>query len=265
VDWKDAGDVNTKFGWPKLTRELRVRTAMDRQRRRAQEAQLFAYEMVVPEGRDWYGTVDLSRIPQDARPAVVAQLQSLLSYGLRGLGKTKVSAQVQTDVSLTPVHTSYANPYDNLWVVTLQTPMLLCDPTLLNETSGNNELFAAYDAAWQDISGGVIELVRFFASQSLAGGYQALRFQPNQPYNPFLLTDHGSVFVLEAAHDHALAQAFVNEVLYHGLPLPTWAKTRYGEDWRTCPFLPEDGFGEVVVNLSCHTQQKPAQEVSHAI
>lgn len=42
-----------------------------------------------------------------------------------------------------------------------------------------------------------VELVRFYASQSLAGGYLAYRFQPNKPYRPFFLTDTGSVFLLK--------------------------------------------------------------------
>ena len=107
--------------------------------------------------------------------------------------------------------------------------------------------------------------MRFFASQSLAGGYQVLRFQANKPYNPFLLTDPGSVFVLRASGDIASAQASIAQWLHAGLSLPGWAQARYGNHWRTCPFLPEDGFGEVAVNLPCHVEKKPGEGLFHAI
>jgi len=49
-DWKDWTTVNTDFGWPKVRKELRVRTAIDANARRAKTGNLFAYETVVPDG-----------------------------------------------------------------------------------------------------------------------------------------------------------------------------------------------------------------------
>jgi hypothetical protein len=266
VDWKTSDDVSQAFGWAEPERELRVRTALNRERRRAEDGQLFAYDMVVPHGVLWHGHIDLHRVPQAARAAVVEQLRSILRYGLHGIGKTKATAEVRLDIPVEPRYASDTRPLeDNLWLVTLQTPVLLCDPARLNEASGFPELFDAYDEAWREISDNTLQLVRFFASQSLAGGYQVLRFQPNKPYNPFLLTDAGSVFVLRASGDRAAAQASVAQWLHAGLRLPKWAQARYGHHWRTCPFLPEDGFGEVSINLPCHVENKPGEGVWHAI
>jgi len=190
VDWKKSDDVWSHFGWAIPDRELRVRTAIDRNRRRARDEQPFAYDMVVPKGCVWYGKIDLSQVQVGpTRDAVARQLQALLNRGLRGIGKTKASADIHVPVKIAPAHLSDSDPIGALWVVTLQTPALLCDPATLPEASGERELFAAYDAAWRDLSGGALKLVRFFATQSLAGGYLAFRFQPNKPYNPFLVTD----------------------------------------------------------------------------
>lgn len=266
VDWKRADDVQIAFGWAEPRRELRVRTAIDRIRRRAEDEKLFAYEMVVPEGCIWYGKVDLSQVPDGVtRTAVESQLGTLLSHGFRSVGKTKAAAAVEVFAALNPMYTSNLNPIDNLWVVTLQSPALLCDPASLKEESGTQELFAAYDAAWQDISSGTVKLVRFFASQSLAGGYLVLRFQRGKPYNPFLLTDAGSVFVLQASGENSSAQAVIGNWLQNGLPLPDWAQNRYGNHWSACPFLPADGFGEIAVNLPCQTQKQPPKEMFHGV
>ncbi len=266
MDWKHSDDVQAYFGWAEPKREIRVRTAMNRTYRRAEDEKLFAYEMVVPTGYFWHGTVDLSQVSDSARGTVEAQLCALLkSHGLKAVGKTKAPAIVTIPSRISPVHPSDPNPISDKWVVTLQTPALLCDPQLLNEASGQRELFAAYDAVWHQLSNGALKLVRFFACQSLEGDYLGLRFQPDQPYNPFLLTDPGSVFVLQATGDISAAQAVIKRWLREGLRLPDWAKQRYGDHWSTCPFLSADGFGEIAVNLSCHTLNQPPPEVCHVI
>ena len=64
-------------------------------------------------------------------------------------------------------------------------------------------------------------LVRFFARQRLAGGYLVLRHQPGKPYNPFLVTEAGSVFVLRPRPGKGDdANKRLDDWLEHGLPLP---------------------------------------------
>jgi hypothetical protein len=276
VDWKSNDDVQSDFGWPKLHRELRVRTAIDKERRKAKDEQLFAYEMIAPhDDLNWYGQIDLSLVPATDRSAVEAQLRGVLSQGVYSLGKTKARAEVALHQAGT-IQTKYvsnAGARRNHWIVTLQTPALLCDPAQLDETSGGNELFEAYREVWDDLSNHSLQLVRFFAQQSLAGGfYLHRRFQPGKAYNPYLLTDAGSVFVLQPNKgQEAQAQQCIDDWLEHGLTLPQWAIDRYarngrpGNHWANCPYLPANGYGEIAVNLDVHWSNQPQKGEFYAI
>ncbi len=268
IDWKSYEDVQNEFGWPDLYTELRVRTKINRERRKAEDEQLFAYEMVVP--RDdiiWYGHIDLSEIPSDDRQAVESQLRGILRLRLQGMGKTKsqVEVKLHPEGTIRSFQASSAAPKNDTWIVTFQTPALLCDPTRLNETSGKDDLFAAYQDVRDQLSNYSLRLVRFFAQQSLAGGfYLHNRFQSGKAYNPYLLTEEGSVFVLQANEDQgADAQRCIEGWLKLGLPLPGWAVESYkrngltGNHWTNCAFLPANGFGEIAVNLDAHWSKQP--------
>ncbi len=272
IDWKQQADVEAAFGWigedGKATsprREVRVRTAIDADTRRAKDEQLFAYEMVIPAGFQWHGTVDLAKVGAEDRPQLLTELNALLSIGraennssgVQGFGKSKARGRVTVSGSILPEHVpSFLTPIEkDLWIITLQAPALLCDSGKLSETSGATQLRAAYAAVFKQLSAEKLELVRYFARQSLAGGeYLHKRFQGDKPYAAFLLTDRGSVFVLRQTED---ATALLARWLEHGLPLPKWAQDRYGGDWMTNPFLPIDGFGTIAVNLPCHTANRP--------
>ena len=279
VDWKKHNDVATEFGWPgSLPRELRVRTAIDRRYARSANEQLFAQERIVPEGHEWLARVELESVPPDDRSDVAKQLRSLLEHGLHGLGKTKACAKVDLFAGGT-VSAAYAAatplvppPQDMQWVITLQTPAVLGWPEEFGTQPANDPRHGAlYRTAWSQLSRthdapeGVLVLQHFYARQSLAGGaYLWHRFQKSRAYNPWLLTDAGSVFVLQAATDQVeTAQKLIARLQRTGLPLPGWAIHAYGlandpgQDWRSCPFLPENGYGEIAVNLQCHTDKKP--------
>lgn len=263
IDWKDDRDVRRDFGWSQPQREMRVRPAIEPEKRRAKQAQLFAYEMVLPEGYVWLAHLDLKRVPAADRTAVEGQLRSLFAGGLSGIGKTKASATVEV-VPAGEVPAP-ASP-DGIHVVTLQTPALLCDPCLLDETSGAAELHQAYQETWDGLAGKALDLIRYFARQRLAGGYLTLRYQPDRPYHPFLLTEAGSVFVLKARPgQEERASECIADWQLHGLPLPQWAVDLYsdaqnrGDAWNRCPFRPQDGFGEIVVDLPCHRDRKPKE------
>jgi len=279
VDWKDRHAIDKIFGWrtedSALTTELRVRTSIDTTNRKAAEGKLFAYEMVVPKGFVWYARVDLRDIEDlPTRAKVIRQLQLLLRPGLRGLGKTKARADVtvlQANLHVPSRFASSCAPRvahsqptvtEEFWVVTLQTPAILCDPTGLNERSRQEDLHQLYHDAWSQLSNGSLHLSHYFASQSLAGGfYLHRRFRKTDPtYYPFLLTNPGSVFVLQKQQD--AAGGFIQSWLQHGLPLPKWAQQRYappdapGEHWDYCPYIRQNGFGEIAVNLQ-HPIREP--------
>jgi CRISPR-associated protein (TIGR03986 family) len=257
IDWKgdEWPSVRKDAGWPLLNRTIRTRTAIDRDTKRAETARLFSYEMIDPSGIVWIGTADFSAVGEAVRSKVVAQFERIFAMEPAALGKTKAPMGIH----LTPAAASTGEAGDSTqWAVTLQTPALLCDPARLNEASGRDALFAAYASAWSDISNEQLQLVRFFASQSLTGGYLAHRFSRQKSYAPFLLTDPRSVFVLSGT---ASGAKLLRDWERSGLPLPKWARTAHGETWETNPYLPADGFGEIAVDLECHTKQPPRDYV----
>lgn len=277
VDWKDNSDVNEDFGWASPARELRVRTAIDRNNRRALDNELFAYEMIVPGDQSWYSRVSLpEEVAVDERKKVADQLASLLQHGLTGLGKTKAGADVKivkfSDIGDSHLSTELdPDSCNSTWFLTLQTPAIICDPKELKESTVEN-LHAAYAVAWQQLSGGCLTLSHYFAGQFLAGGkYLWRRFQGAKDYYPWLLTEAGSVFILKAvAGKENEAIDFIRRCCRQGLDIPDWAVKNYtnnkskhdGNHWTTCPFLPQLGYGECRVNLQVHTD--PDKKLTNA-
>ena len=148
---------------------------------------------------------------------------------------------------------------DGLLVITLQTAALLCSPAELDETSGAAELRKAYAEAWHSLCPD-LELLRYFARQTLSGGeYQHRRFRAREtkPYRPWLLTEAGSVFVFRMK-DRPKAEEQVREWLEHGLPIPEPVRGCYdipndeNAQWKSCPFIRRNGYGEIAVNLAVH-------------
>jgi len=277
VDWKESGDVDKDFGWGTTKSALVTRTAINREQQRAAESQLFTYEMVKPEGCEWLGRVDFGRVPAADRPEVARQLQELLAVGLRGLGKTKAAAQVEPATKPPKdeweIQGSSVKPRAGIWVITLQTHAVLADPRQLAaaEQRTPEKLKQHYAAIWKALSHGQLELSHFYATQRLAGGqYVGGRFQAGRAYNPWLLTEAGSVFVLKlASGTEAEAVKQIEAWRQHGLPLPDWTRDRDafglkndpakpGDDWKLCPYLPENGYGEIAINLDVHWNRQPA-------
>ena len=265
MDWKGTRPEAMKeyFGWPNtLKKQLRVRTAMDSATRKSKDGNLFALETVVPNGHVWLAEVDLSEIPPNDLANARVQLLDLLGYGLRDLGKTKATA------SLTITPQPHAKKWDSslqpirgdLWVITLQSGALLCDPRRLNEASGAEELFEAYKDTWLGFCKD-LELQHFYARQTLAGGfYLQKRFQVGKEYRPYLLTEPGSVFVFRERS--AGVNQTIEEWVKHGLPHANWLMESCGvaaeaELWKRCPFVRQNGYGEIAVNLDTHSAHSP--------
>jgi hypothetical protein len=143
---------------------------------------------------------------------------------------------------------------------------LLCDP--------QQELHQAYGETWQQLSNNSLEMVRFFATQTLAGGhYLWKRFQDRrttsgepQPYQPYLLTNAGSVFVLKpVANREQTAQEHIKQWFNTGLPIADNLLERYAlsaevqNQWQQCPYISQNGYGEVAVNLPIHWELRPQE------
>jgi CRISPR/Cas system CMR subunit Cmr4 (Cas7 group RAMP superfamily) len=263
VDWKGSQptDISAEFGWPALARELRVRTKIDYSRRKASDQQLFAYEMIVPKRHEdygepiWVGRVDLSSIVNiENRSKCVSQLRQLLGRELRLLGKTKARTRFDW-VDAAPAASVGVQSATGMLSITLQSKALMGDPTKI--AAGSVDDF--YRSYWREVAGDSLDLMLFFASQSLAGGYLNRRFQPGKPYRPFLLTDAGSVFLFKIKDADEAAKR-VKEWSAHGLPSGAWVSVTIGKDWQSNPFRREEGFGAVAVDLACHVTQS-AQKV----
>jgi hypothetical protein len=261
IDWKDehVQTVRGAFGFPKLETTLRVRTAIDREKRKADKGKLFAWQMTETAGLEWAAHCDASGCSAQARE----QLASLLELGLRPIGKSKAAASVR--------HAAWepgqiAEPLPE-YIITLQTPALLMAPSRHLQpdaaqpgATDGGALRREYEDVWRELSGGALRVGEFYQQCSLAGGhYLFQRFSPRQSgpdyrrYKPYLLTDAGSCFVVRPeAGREADALAVVNQWLRRGLPLTEQVKQFYGvagvEEsnlWRSCPYLPENGYGEI--------------------
>jgi hypothetical protein len=213
----------------------------------AEEGALFVTAPVGTQGRRWRFTIDRN----DADPVAYAAVLAQLGAGLGGIGRTGAVMTVATAAAAAlshPTPSSYAGR--PAFVLLLETPAVLTDP------DDGASPAAQYQATFRALSGiDDLALLAHFARRKLAGGYAALRFRAfgktpaGRPrYQPFELTEPGAVFVL-AADAAGQVRAFADRIARTGLP----AIRRTGGattplDWRTCPFVPENGYGEVTVS-----------------
>jgi hypothetical protein len=258
VDWKDAdwSAVAPRFGWTETEKELRVRTAIDGDSRRAKTGNLFAYEMLVPQQLAWDCRVSIPAGVSDADVrAIRAGLAQLLARGLRGVGKTKATLQCEILAQALSLCREEAIPCTAPFIITLQTPALLVAPSVLRSRS-RDALKLAYAETFAELSHGHLTLTNFFAQQVMYGGlYLHMRFQSPAPYAPYALTKEGSVFVFDSPNPAAAVEELANW-RRDGLPLPAWVKAKFGrqnghsgDHWSNNPFVPENGYGEIAANL----------------
>lgn len=262
IDWKKHDDALGALDWAWPARELRVRTAIDSQRRKGDDGKLFAWEMVHPflddEARTpvvWRSRIDLSGVDADKHAAVASTLAKVLAR-LSFVSKTKARCHVEVE----PVEKLPEAPElktGGTLALVLQTPALLADPRF-QEVNGvpksgaisDADMLALYRATFDELSDGSLALSHHFAQQHLEGGsYLGIRFQKKhrRPYNPWLLTDDGSVFVF-SVQDAETAKEKLAAWLDTGLPVPAWAEEAFGKSWCENPYRPENGFGEVAVH-----------------
>jgi hypothetical protein len=257
VDWKDAWSTpGFDSGWAETQTETRLHTAIDPLKRRVRTKYLFAQELVQTDGLDWIGGIDLSAVPSDDRVTVRQQLFEFLQSVTLRLGKTKARCRV----GLEPPASESQIDSNGPWVITLQSQALIADPEVIRREwseSASNPLHRQYSEYWHTVSNKSLQLVRYFADQSLQGGMLARRSLA-KTYEPFFVTEAGSVFVLTAVSGQEKAAVqFIREWLNSGIPLPSWAASRYGTSFRTNPFLRQDGAGEIIVNHRCHRALAP--------
>jgi hypothetical protein len=272
IDWKEPTDAERHFGIIDPPRELRVRTQIETEKRRAREANLFAYRMLAPrvtnpggavDEYEWLAEIHFHGIDAQKRPQVKTQLAKLLQQcGVPGVGKLKTRCVAALDTIEPPVGVvSEKGAHRDVWVVTLQTPGLLCDVAQLGP--GLTHATDVYRGYWLDISGGCLQLERHFASQTLAGGgYLWRQFRPHNPYRPYVLTLAGSTFVLKRAQGkpNVAPEDCLATWQRTGLPVAKTVRDAFqlkgdASDWHRCPYVPENGFGEIAVDQVWHWER----------
>lgn len=274
LDWKQVNAPQqcypwpylrfSDWGWASVDTDLRVRTQIDPVSKRSSEGELFAYELILPneQGDDafaWYAEINLSRIPIEDRAAVYHQLKSLLSAGIIGLSKTNTPADIEFVENLNSVFANGPNHTESQWAITLQTDTLLGSTEALGVEAQQADLEAMYKSVWEDLSDGKLTLTRYFARQKFSGSeYRKNVFQKTEKYRPWLLTEAGSVFILEAKDESAKQDALdmLKKWQQQGLPLAKSTLEYYqinedqSQQWRDCPYVPQNGYGEIAVDIA---------------
>lgn len=252
-DFKGDSQIREHLGlsWPlddDPGYDVRTRTKIDRKTgaaevdEKSEAGQLFSYAAVKSKDHVWVGRIVL---PEGADPTLVGQIVALLETGIVGLGKTSAMLSAvfgqPTAATATP-----APPY----ALTLMTPAVLNDLEALN---ARRSLFDDYGAYWRALG---YRLIRFFAAQELEGGYVALRYPPRPGWcSSYLLTQPGSVFLVEPEE----GATPIEELLTFGLPPNLWLGT---PKWKTTPFLRENGFGEVRLNVVDHAELRHGRNLA---
>ncbi len=212
----------------------------------------------------WIANVTL---PAENPQEIAAELRQALDAGWCFLGKRRARFRVAPRPNHAPAYIPQQEQgllVNGLAVISLQTEALLFDAY---ENARNEEVFdvhALYKKYWHEATSGACEMTEvFFARQQFSGGYVARQFQTltEGKYYPFVLTSAGSVFVLRALDKHAHGE--LKKLHESGLPLPKAIKAKLAgkgvpEDriWQHCPFVPENGFGEININLKWHWQNQ---------
>lgn len=260
IDWK--GKFFNKFTEkghfpqseePKLL--PRVHVAIDAETLVAAESQLFTTLARSVSKHRWNLIVDTSGVTDKT---IAAQLVALLEQGLDPIGRTGAMAKFtpcpnKPDTppflkklrSASPPNAEPVKQGSNLYAITLITPAMLVDAQKVAKRDNPRITFDDYKRYWENAVCG--KLIRAFTTAQMAGGYIATRRRLyGKTYYPFILTDPGSVFLIENPDLEKLKHA-----LRHGL-MPAAQTGGAAITWKNCPYVPENGYGEIFCNLVKH-------------
>ena len=242
-DWKheERERVEKERGISRPDLDFRMRTQIDEEHRAAMENRLFAIEYCRNDTHDFIGIVDVPK--GDDRAAILEALSLALTGGLAGIGRGGAYCDVAF-VNRLPEQAAKPGKH----VMVLKTPALLRVPV----PGEMPDLRAFYQAAFDRIglADTGFRLRSVFADEYLAGHAFMARRRSRPDYMPYLLTSAGSVFVFE--HDDpaaTLPEAWFRK----GLPVPDIVLKFHDiadepELWKVCPYVPENGYGEVALH-----------------
>lgn len=279
TDWKDlqAEFVNREFEEllnaqsytapvARLKRETVVRTKIDYNHGAAafsadDGGQLFVQELVQP-----FAELDGDRKKVvwrfDVRCEDASFLSTLVSKieksGIRlGKNKTHANLGICKHFEISASSPWYKKSGRSFYSIILQTSAVMFEA----ETCKNEMMDDLYKTYFQGISGVDIRVERLFAKQELRGGYQALRYQGGRKhYMPWMLTTPGSTFVVSCSDDDATAfEKSLQDWQKDGLPVSLHVKQ---QSWEDCPFVPQNGYGQIALNPIAYGSLNGAGKVS---
>lgn len=236
-DWKDEDLARRRFSRPTskcfVTERGRVAIGEDGV---AQEGQLFITRLVETDNRLWRLRLDFGQVDEATKSEFKTKVADILAGGLDGIGRTGARMTVRDARACPPVATASAGTVR----IILETPAILTD-TLENDAVW----LAQYEAYFKAVLGSGVTDLKAVAQRRLAGDYYGFRFKPYADkswYVPFEVTQAGACF--EMTLDEKAAKA-LNNCLRHGLPPRIDGRVLEAEDWRLCPFMNQNGFGEI--------------------
>lgn len=246
-DWKSTNwdDARAALRRPDsaLSRQARGRVAIDGAGV-AQEGMLFVTDLVETAGRTWRVVVDRA----DADPAFFAKVVAAFEAGFAGLGRT--GAALHGERVEQPLEEE--TPEAGVTTLLLETAAAMTDPTAPRDAPSQ------YLDYFRALLGDGVRNARCAATRRLAGEFYAHRYGAAQAgYLPFELTQPGATFELDLSQEAANR---LGAFLRAGLPpLMQGRLLRDPSEWRRCPFMPQNGFGEISV-LKTKAFQSPISE-----
>ncbi len=213
----------------------------------SEEGKLFSLECIDPKQHVWCADIDLCNIPTEKQAAVFNNLQQKIKRGLTGIGKTK--AQAKLTLHLDKTYKPKVNPLTpGRQIITLTTAARILPPDLsIPATNSAKALKAAYQTYWQKILGNEVTLETYFAQQSITSTYyhQQRNGKTEKAYYPEWLSKAGSVFVLDINNEQSIEK--LTRLINTGLPAHPEIEGAEA-NWKTTPYLPEHGYGEIQIN-----------------
>lgn len=237
-DWKDEdwGGARTTLQRPAadLLRQARGRVAINKSGVAA-TGRLFITDLVETTDQRWRVFLDRNGADQALFEQVIATFRN----GFAGLGRTGAVVCAESEAAdARPTLDAGAGKV----VILLETPTIMT--SLADRTSASDQ----YLAYFKDLLGVGVSAVRSVATRRLAGDFYAYRYRANPTalYAPFELTDAGAIFELTV--DETAAKCLTSYLLLRYLPPRVNGNMlRDAEEWRRCPFMPQNGYGEISI------------------
>lgn len=279
IDWKESDEsekLRESFGWGTPEIINKTRTAIKEITRTAEEEKLYTFQYLTPyqvpahddpDGEKqrlrWISRIMLPKMDQTEQQPLLQELNRAICLGWRHMGKRDARFELVDlgkDASDPPfVSRKSTLSQGGLAILMLQTDTLMFDAKALAEKKSGVDLHTVYKEYWNKITEGSCELQRFFARQHMSGGYLAKKIYPlySDCYYPYVLTEAGSVFVLKILNK-AVGERKLSDFVENGLPLPPQIiallpdGAPHWEYWKNCPYVPENGYGEIIINLDWH-------------